>query len=347
MVSKSKVSFFEKTFSTNSPISIIGHHNPDGDTVGSICAMYHFLKKIGIDSTLFLPNEMPATLSFLDKNKILNFYHRDPEKYDEIIKGSKLIICLDYNKIARTEMMAQVIRESKAYKVLIDHHPNPATEEFDLVLSDTTRSSTCEFLYWILKKTSYISNDISHFSYETLEALATGMITDTNNFNNSVTPSTFKMSSELLTFGIDLEKINKIVFNSFSERRMRLMGRLMADEMVILEDIKAAYQILTLKTQQEYNYEIGDSEGFVNHPLSIRGVSISAFFTETPDRIRVSFRTDGFISVNEFSSLYFNGGGHEKAAGGTLYIPISEVASYFEKSLREYIEKKAHLLLNK
>lgn len=340
MVSKSKVSFFENLFSTKSPISIIGHHNPDGDTVGSICAMYYFLKDIGIDSNLFLPGEMSGALNFLNKDEIINFYNRDPQKCDKIIKDSELILCFDFNKLARTESMAEVIRSSNGFKVIVDHHPNPAKEEFDLVFSDSKYSSTCEFLYWILKKTKHIGNNISKFPFRCAESLATGMITDTNNFNNSVIPSTFKMSSELLTIGVSLEEINKAVFNSFSEQRMRLMGRLLTDGMVILGDIRAAYQILSLKIQKEYDYEIGDSEGFVNYPLSIRGVSISAFFTETPDRIRVSFRTDGFISVNEFSALYFNGGGHEKAAGGTLYMPIPEVASYFEKSLREYIEKK-------
>ena len=120
---------------------------------------------------------------------------------------------------------------------------------------------------------------------------------------------------------------------------MRLMGEMLRNQMVVLEDLNAAYMVLSKKIQEEYNYLQGDSEGFVNLPLLIEGVEVSALFTESDEFIRVSLRSQGGVSVNALSNRFFNGGGHERASGGRLFIPVDEVPAYFEKSLREFLDK--------
>lgn len=324
----------------NGAIAIVGHFNPDGDSVGSVTGMHYYLAEMGINSKVILPSSYPDYLSFLDKRSDYIVFTRDPEAAKAAIAGATLIICLDFNNLGRTEGLKDMIRESEAYKVLIDHHPNPERESFDLICSTVETSSTCELLFYVLMETKLVGNNIDNMPYNVAEGLATGMLTDTNNFKNSAIASTYQMASLVIRKGISLDDLGKRVFGSYSESRMRLMGEMLRNQMVVLPDLKAAYMVLSKKIQEEYNYMRGDSEGFVNLPLLIDGVGVSALFTEDDDFIRVSLRSQGEVSVNALSNKYFNGGGHERASGGRLFIPVEEVPAYFESSLGEFLKNR-------
>ncbi len=330
---------FEAMISNARKIAVIGHFNPDGDSVGSVTGLYHFLKSIHIHSDIILPGKPPSFLDFLDSSHDIIVATEQPELSISIITSCDLLICLDFNTPSRTESLEHCIRTSKARKILVDHHPSPETDIFDLVFSDPAYSSTCELLFWILMGMSYIENDVQRLDFQCANSLSTGMITDTNNFHNSVIPSTFEMSSLMMQRGIDFETINQLVFGSYSEERMRLMGKMLSKSMVTLPDMHAAYMTLSFKDQNAYHYDSGDSEGFVNLPLLIKGIDISAFFTECKEYIRVSLRSRrGSISVNELSRQYFNGAGHERAAGGRIYnMKIENVGQYFADSLQSFL----------
>lgn len=314
-----------------SNVLIVSHSNPDGDAVGSVCAMYGYLKNRGVKCSVALPDTYPDYLSFLDPHREIYLYSEEPLVVENLFSAADLIIGLDFNQLSRVGGMAAVFERSTARKVLIDHHPNPNNESFNLVFSDTEVSSTSELLYWILNA---LEGGYSSLSGGTANALYTGMMTDTNNFANSVNSNTFTMASHLLSLGVDKEWLQHSVFGGFSEKRMRLMGHILLNKMVILEEFSAGYITLSLEEQREFEFSEGDSEGFVNLPLNIKGVNISALFTERPDQIRVSLRSVNNFSVNRLSQSCFNGGGHERAAGGKLFIPLSQVPEYFEKCIR-------------
>lgn len=322
---------------------IIGHFNPDGDAVGSITAMYHYLKSQNIEAKIVLPNDYPAYLEFMNPEESpiqVFFHHRESVK--EIIEQADTLFCIDFNKLSRTEWLAEIIGNSSATKVLIDHHPYPEKESFNLIFSKTDISSACELLFWILMNMPNISGDPKKLPAKCADSLYTGMMTDTNNFSNSLFPSTLEMASLLIERGVDREMLYDNVFNFYSEQRMNLMGHLLKDCLKVLPEEGAAYLLLSSEDKEKYNFSPGDSEGFVNLPLSIKGVRASAIFSENAKgdlpHIRVSLRSKGdFLDVNDFSSKYFNGGGHKNASGGRLYIPWSEVGTYFEKSLKEYL----------
>ena len=331
---------FENMLNEGRNITIISHFNPDGDAVGSSTGLKGFISSMGKTANIILPSHIPSYLKFLDPENAICYYKNNPGKAQRIISESDLLICLDFNNLKRTEWMAEDIASSSAKKILIDHHLSPETEYFDLIFSDISVSSTCELLYWIILQTPSIKNDIQKLSRETIESLATGLITDTNNFNNSTSSKTFLMASQIMDAGIDLVEINDIVFKNFSENRMRLMGHLLLDSMKFVHNGYASYIILTLEDKEKYNFKDGDSEGFVNLPLSISGLEISAFFSECDGYVRVSMRSKGEQSVNDFCRQYFNGGGHKKASGGRLYIPIEEVPEYYTKSLEQFLQQK-------
>ena len=202
--------------------------------------------------------------------------------------------------------------------------------------SETEISSASELLYQILMSTPQVSEDAKKLPLSTATSLMTGMTTDTNNFANSVYPSTLIMASTLLAAGVDRDYILSQLYNQHSENRLRLMGHMMKELLTITED-GAAYMILDLKTQHKYGIKEGDTEGFVNMPLSIANVRISLLLKEDTDRIRVSIRSKKGTSANRCARMHFNGGGHENAAGGRLDIPIHEVEEYIKTHVHTYL----------
>lgn len=326
---------FYSLLSSSGKIVIIGHHNPDGDCIGCITGMEAWIESsFGKSGTMIVPDNFPDYLKFMYSTDSILVYSRQKSQAEEAISTADLIICMDFSALSRTEGMADIIRGSKAKKVLIDHHPSP--EQFaDIVFSETEVSSAAELTWWILKAAEELGAQIP---FQTKTSLYTGMMTDTNNFCNSVFPSTFLMASQIAEAGVDREKIQMEIMNSFSEDRMRLMGLMLKEKMTVYPDLKAAVMILDQATKDLYNYCDGDSEGFVNLPLKIKNVEISALLTQSNGYIKVSLRSKGAVSVNRLCRMYFNGGGHERAAGGRIYdVSVEEVADYFEKSLRQFL----------
>lgn len=328
---------FETMLDSAEKVTIISHFNPDGDAIGSAVGMREFLAAKGQDAHIIMPSPEPAFLSFLDPDDTIIYFSENKELAKSIINDSDLIVCLDFNKPERTEWMSGTLISAKAEKVMIDHHLHPAGEIFSIVISDPEASSTCELLYRILMAFSYTEGDPYRLGLTVLTALAAGLLTDTNNFNNSVTPYTFTAAASMLQAGVDFDYLNNMLFKRFSESRMRLMGHLLKDSMILYPGLKASFMTMTMDDRTAYGIQDGDTEGFVNLPLMIHDVEISAFFSETPDFIKVSLRSKGHVSVNSLARKFFNGGGHERAAGGRLYIPISDVRGYFVESLEQFL----------
>ncbi|MDD2491551.1 MAG: bifunctional oligoribonuclease/PAP phosphatase NrnA [Bacteroidales bacterium] len=327
---------FKKVVNSATSVVILTHTNPDGDALGSVIALKSYLSTLGVRSRIVVPNPYPKNLKFLDSDGDVIIYSWKKESAERVIKSADLIIALDFNQLKRIDDLEPLVRNSSAKKILIDHHPLPEKEAFDLVISNTEVSSTCELLFWLIREME--DGSINRIPDISAQSLYVGMMTDTNNFSNSVEAGTFLMSYELLLHGVDKETLQLKVFAGFTEERMRLMGHSLLNKMKILPELGAGYIILTKSELDEFKFLEGDSEGFVNMPLNIYGITISALFTEKDEHIRVSLRSSDDFSVNQFSRKYFNGAGHERAAGGRLYIPVEEVGEYFEESLRKELE---------
>ena len=344
-INSGNISLFERHISDSKRIAIVTHMKPDGDAMGSSAALYRFLQMMGRSPKIILNDPYPSYLSFLiseDMENDLVTFETDPSGAESAITGSDLVICLDFNAFHRTDRLEKALTEAGGRKILIDHHLNPSRELFDLSFSETEVSSASELLYHILMATSAISGDADRLDGKCREALMTGMTTDTNNFANSVFPSTLHMASALLAAGTDRDYILNRIYNQYGENRLRLLGHMMKDLLTITAD-GVAYIVLDKETQERYCTNEGDTEGFVNLPLSIADVRMSILAKEDGDRVRISIRSKRGTSANMCARLHFNGGGHENAAGGRLYIPdnvkgIGEVGTY--------IERMTHIFLN-
>ncbi|MBQ6299533.1 MAG: DHH family phosphoesterase [Bacteroidales bacterium] len=338
-------SSFEALLAAARDIVLISHFNPDGDAVGSVTAAYHYLKSRGKEPHIILPSPYPESMAFLEPEEAegrMTICEQDSEKARRLVRGTDLIICLDLNRLSRTEYLEQDILSARAKRILIDHHIPAELERFDLAISTTEVSSTCELLYWILRSLPDVAGDPARIPLRCAESIYVGMMTDTNNFSNSVFPGTFEMAAALIARGVDKDAMQEKVLHCYSVSRTRLMGHLIKDKMTLVTRHQAAYMLLSNKEKERYCFKPGDSEGFVNLPLAIGSVRISALFTENAvgNYIRVSLRSKGNINVNRLANRFFNGGGHRNAAGGRLYIPLDEVPAYFEKALDEWPDEE-------
>lgn len=345
-INSSNIQALETMISEARKISIVTHQKPDGDAMGSCIALYHFLKMCDKDSIRIILNDRyPDYLGFLTSgiaDRDLVFFREMQETAEILIRDSDLIFCLDFNAFHRTDKMEPSLAASKARKILIDHHLNPDRSVFDLAFSETETSSASELLYQILIRTSRIGMDAMLLPPQSAEALMTGMTTDTNNFGNSTYPSTFLMASDLLAAGVDRDAILSRLYNQYGENRLRIMGHMMKDLLTITED-GVAYIVLDKATQERYEVAEGDTEGFVNMPLSIAEVRMSILAKEDEGKIRISIRSKKGTSANGCARTFFNGGGHENAAGGRLRLP-EDVPGV--ESVAEYIERQTHIYLN-
>ena len=323
-------------------VVIVTHINPDGDAIGSSMGLYHFLKTRISDIKVITPNDYPAFLKWMDPDNHILPYDKNKEKAIEIVEKADVIFCLDFNDFVRLKEFGKYLNKAKAKRVLIDHHPEPKAR-VDYSFSDTSASSTAELVYKFIAK-HYPGEIVSSLS---ASCIYSGILTDTGCFSySSSNPETYIICSELLKCGINKDSIYNSIYNNYSEKRMRLMGYCLNEKMVVLPDNCAAYITLTKEDQENYSFEMGDSEGFVNLPFSIKNILFTALFIEKKDYVKISFRSRGSFSVNDFSAKHFNGGGHRNAAGGESNISLDDTIKRFNDLLPLYKEE-LNMLLDK
>lgn len=313
-------------------ILIITHVNADGDAVGSSLGLRCALVNAGHHCNVIVPNDYPDFLKWLPGNEKVIVYKGNEMTVNSLVQSAGVVFFLDFNDPKRITGLYDSIMHTDAFTVLIDHHPKPVLIA-DYMLSDTRVSSTAELLYRFLLKAGYRNN----ISREAATCIYAGIMTDTGCFSyNSSGPQTFKIVADLLGYGIDKDRIFYRIYDNYSFERLQLLGHCLSRRMEYYPEYRTAMIWLDKDDLISHNFRTGDSEGFVNYPLSIKGVRFSAFFIEKEDHIKVSFRSKGNFAVNEFSAKYFNGGGHRNASGGELYETLEATLEKFRKLLPIY-----------
>lgn len=314
---------------------IVPHVNPDGDAIGSCLAFQRVLKNMGKKAEVVIPNGFPDFLQWLEGSDGVIDFEKEEAKAKQCFEESNTLCILDFNDFGRSEGMGKLLDGFQGSKIMIDHHPNPVAA-CDLVLSYPEVSSTCELLFRICERCEMDQ----HIDKAAAEAIFTGMMTDTGNFSyNASSPETYYIIAHLLEKGIDKDLIHSNVYHTFSEDRWRLIGHALKDKMVILPEFKTGYISLTQKELEQFNFQPGDTEGLVNYPLMVKGIVFCVLFMEKDDLVKVSLRSKGNFSVNEFSRAHFNGGGHNNAAGGNTKLPIEQAVAKLVQLLPEYKSK--------
>lgn len=316
-------------------IAIITHRNPDGDALGSSIGLQLFLEKLGHSVKVVLPSEFPNTFKFMPKVSEAVVYDLNREKALETLRQAEIIFCLDFNGLDRIDKMGIEISESKAKKILIDHHLDP--EPFaDYTLSETVASSTCELIHVFMEHLGMLDK----LDRDIAECLMVGIITDTGSFRYSTSARCYAVASSLKAAGADDYTLNDLIHNTLTEKQLRLLGHCISNRLEVIPEY--ATGIIALTKDDYHNYKIGrgDTEGVVNYILMMKGIRAAVFIREQPTIVKMSLRSKGDISVADMARNHFNGGGHKNAAGGAAYAKLSDIVKRVKEVLPNYIEKQ-------
>lgn len=312
---------------------VLAHKNPDGDAVGSTLAMCHYLRSVGKDAVVVLPNVFPAFLSWVPGADAVLFYDKEKECCDTAIAEADVLFCLDFNVLSRTGDVCGSLLSSSAKKVLVDHHPQPS-DEFDVLVSHPEACSTCELVFRVITALG----GVEALSFEMAQCIYTGMMTDTGAFAYASTrKDVYLIIAELLDKGIDKDWIYRKVFYTSSVTRMRLWGYAMYDKLKVYNKYNAALITLSHSELMRFYASKGDTEGLVNQPLQVKGVRFSCFLREeSPGKINVSLRSVDDFPCNSVAAEFFNGGGHKNASGGEVYGTMEMAVERFKQALQRY-----------
>lgn len=333
----STISALKELLAQPRQIFITTHHKPDADALGSSLGLAGYLRKKGHHVTVVTPSDYPDFLAWMPGNEDVIVYdaRRNDAKVREIIGTAEVIFCLDFSCLNRINELGSYIRNAPGTKVLIDHHLEP--ENFaDLDFSNPKAAATAELVFEVIRDLG----DQSMIDVGIGESLYAGIMTDTGSFRHpSTSRNVHLIIAELLDAGIDLSSVHRRIYDSHSEMRLRFLGFVLKDKLVVLPEYNTAYIAITQDELRQYQSKTGDTEGLVNFALSIEGVVFAAVMIDRGQAVKISFRSVGGFSVNEFARQNFQGGGHHNASGGISYESLDDTVQRFLSLLPQYQTK--------
>jgi phosphoesterase RecJ-like protein len=315
-----------------SRVVILPHHKPDGDAMGAALAVYNYLRERVGKVTVISPGDFPDFLRWMAGSPSVLLSDGHAAECDKLLAEADVVFCLDFNAPDRVNSLEKGLTASPATKILIDHHlaPQPFCR---YMFSHPEASSTCELIYHFIMQ----SAGRDALTQPIAECLYAGIMTDTGSFRfSSMHADTHRVVGDLIDAGVENHKIHERIFDNFSEHRTRFLGYCIKDKLVVLKEFNTAYISVTMEEMKRYRYEPGDTEGFVNYGLGIKGIRMAAFFCERPNIVKISFRSKGDFSVKDIAATHFEGGGHKNAAGGKSRRSLSETVDHFLSLLPGY-----------
>ena len=311
-------------------VTLVGHVSPDGDALGSTLALAHILRNRGRKATVVYPTIYGSSLASIPGAVDAVIAKEDFAAAERAILEADTLILMDFNEPKRVESLQDTVLAATGFKVLIDHHLDPAPFT-DLCFSYPFMSSTSHLLYTLLAAlgwTDFIDRTAA-------ECIYTGMMTDTGNFSyNSENPSIYTTISDLLERGIEKDRIADRILRSYSIDRIRLVAHILDRNMILFPEFKTAILTLSKTEKSAFNYQVGDTEGLVNEPLNAKEIEFSIFLHEMQKYTKISFRSKGDFPVNEFARKFFNGGGHKNASGCEIYDNLTNTLSLVKAAVR-------------
>jgi phosphoesterase RecJ-like protein len=334
VLTPSQISEFKQKLAESKTIAICTHYNPDGDAIGSSLALRSYFTTLGFEVKCIIPNNLPNFLQWMPAAETIINAQKQFQEVKKIIQDADILFLVDMSAEHRSGIdLETFLLETKAYKVLIDHHVDP-TAKCHLMYSITTTSSASENVYRFLTEIS----DQPFLNQEIGVCIYTGIITDTGSLSFGCNdPNIYRLLAQFMEIGVNGEEIHRDVYNNYSESRIRLLGFTL-NTLTVFPELKTSYMYISRKAMKDHNYKEGDTEGFVNYGISLKDIAFTAFFIERDKRVRISFRSKGDFDVNRFAQTYFQGGGHKSAAAAYHYDTLENTIQYFEAVIHKHPE---------
>ena len=324
---------FRKWIEDSENIVLTCHVRPDGDAIGSTLGLMHLFHSIGKGASVVVPDMPPRSLAFLPGFKEISIFSRHEDYCRRIMGDADLLVCCDFNKPSRQDLLAPVTESLTCRKVMIDHHQDPG-DFCDLTFSYPDMSSTCELAFRIIAAMGmYVDMNL-----DSATCICTGLITDTRNFSvNCKNPDIYEVLMRLLEKGVDKTAIVKEAMLTQSLWSLRLQAYAISDKMEIFENARTSIITIDKDELKRFHYERGDTEGLVNMPLNVRGIVASFFLREDDDCVKVSARSINDFPVSKICEDLFGGGGHIMAAGAEFRGSLADCRRILIDALPDYI----------
>ncbi|MDR1962609.1 MAG: bifunctional oligoribonuclease/PAP phosphatase NrnA [Planctomycetaceae bacterium] len=319
---------FAAVIRSSSRILLTAHQRPDGDCLGSELAMRLILSALGKEVRIVNPHPTPPNLAFLDKTGLIKPLEQLTAEDQLWIDHVDLIVVLDTSSWAQLGTMSQVFKESKARKLVLDHHKKGdeiGTERF----IDPEAEATGILVVRAAEALNVpLNQDIA-------EAAFVAIATDTGWFRfSSVNAATYRIAARLIEAGVVPAQIYRKLYEQESLGRIRLIGRTLAQiephfngqlmlVRIMLDDFDAAGALSS------------DAEDIVNMALQVKDSQMAVLISELKDgSFKISFRSRSAIDCSRLAAQ-FGGGGHKQAAGATSHLSFEET----KQSVLRIIEK--------
>jgi len=262
-------------------IVITTHRSPDGDAIGSTMGLARFIRNIGKTCEVVVPDQYPEFLHWIPGSENIIQFDKNKTQVKELVQEADLLFSLDYNIISRVgEEFSHVLKKyndkTNNIKIMIDHHRQP-DENYTHYIHDIEASSTSQLVYDFID----YSGNKDKVDVEICEALYSGILTDTGSFRfPSTSARTHEIVGEMMEVGLEVSKVYNNIYDNNSIDRLQLLGYVLGEKLRYNTELKFAYITLSHQEMKDHNYQAGDTEGFVNYALSIKGVKFSCLMKE-------------------------------------------------------------------
>ena len=311
-------------------VLVVTHARPDGDAVGSQLALGRFLDRCGLRVVMASSNYTPNNLAWLDPAGRIEFYDGSPLQLVRLSEVDGVVI-VDANAPSRLGSLEDVVSNHRGKLFVIDHHPDPV-DIFDVAAVDTSAASTGEMIFDLIAL-----HDIDLIDEEIAVSLYAAIMTDTGSFRyGNVTPALLRTVATLLERGsFTTEEIYNRVYKTRTEAGQLLLGAALESLKVVHSGV-LGYMTITRRMFERTGATSEDVEAFTDHILSIEGVSTAILFMEVGRGVKMSFRSQGEIPVNELAAK-FGGGGHKNASGAFTQGSIESVVQSVVSEAARYL----------
>ncbi|EAY27763.1 DHH family phosphoesterase [Microscilla marina] len=324
---------FKEMMSTPQTITIIAHHNPDADSLGSSLALASYLKKKNHQVQVISPSNYPVFLDWMtNSDDVIIYWSKTHNLCQRLIQQADVVFCIDFSSYNRSHDLQPFIKETSGKVAIIDHHLEPNIKA-DYQLWNVKAAATAELIYDFI----VMMGDKHLIDVRMGEYLYAGLVTDTSSFKHpSTTKKSHLITAELMDLGVETNRIQRLIYDNNSESKLKFLGYALREKLTVLRDFRTAYFTISVEEQERFNHQPGDTEGLVNYALSITGILFAVIIIEKPDVVKLSFRSVGEFAANEFARKHFSGGGHQNAAGGVSSLSMEEVQEKFLGLLPAY-----------
>lgn len=282
-------------------VYVVAHINPDGDAIGSTCAICYALKKLGKDVHVVMPS-YSSVFEFLPGTKECVNSIKDDE-YD-------LLIALDSSDYTRLAITEEEFNSAKKV-IMLDHHQiSRPYGEFRYI--NDKKSSASEIAYLFIK---YLDIEIDK---DMATLLYAGIMTDTGSFNyNNTSSDTLRVVADLIDCGAESVKVCKKLNDTMKENKLKLIAKTV-DNMEVFYDGKMRYSYVSFDEIHSLGIDDEDAEGMTNYLRAVEGTEVAVYVRGKSDgSLKVSMRSGGNVDISKIA-IAFGGGGHPRAAGYTM-----------------------------